>query len=1386
MFLFLAAITSAHISVEDVNDESPTFSAASYRAKVSLDAKVNDYVVQVTATDLDSGSNGQKVYSIVSGNEEGAFVINRENGLISVGKSLTTVAADKFTLKVKAEDRGTPPRSNQVDVEINVYLPDGPPKFVVSPVYVNVTEGLAANQRVAVAKAATSEALQYEITSGNTNEMFKINPSTGVILTTRTLDYEEESKYRLEILARDTRDRRAQVVVILSILNINDNAPLFPGEVQGQIDRKVAGPFAKGVVVTRLVAIDKDKGDSVIYELSPASVLDNFKIDKDGQLIAKNNLANIPSPYRFKITARDNGSPKQVHAVDVRMVFVNYRPKQQPVRALVPENIPVNSVITRVPKYFPSGEFSIVFPEKTNFTIDNSGYVRITSPLDFEKQAFHLITVREKQTAGKLTNDLDVEITVLDLNDNAPYFTMKSTLGRVNKNARAGANVFQLSARDHDSASNGLIGFQLLPGGTPLTINPFTRKIEVGRGLSASRFYPRIIPFDFGTPHSNGSAATIDVETSQTPPIFSKTSYKFSVFERAPIGKSIGNIDARSVSGARLKYTIIQGNTDDHFIVKDNGDVLVNSRLDFKNPPSMFNLKVQATEQIPDGLFSEIGVQIDVTNANDFHPYFEQLVYKVTISESIGLGSVIKTVKVHDCDCPSGCKCKPGYIKFSLEPKGSFSIDEDTGQILLARTLDYETSKKHLLKVTAADRGQVVYKAVSFVVVTVTNANDNVPVFKKNDYEFSITEDAETNKPLAAVVAKDGDGDKVSFSLVSGISNFVVDINSGVLKLSSSLPLGSDKTEYTITIRAKDPGNQYSDVRARINIEHKNTQRPRFTVCPTNPITAKVQENLPKDQPIIKVVADDSDKGRHGDIEYSLVPVGGQNFFSINNRTGELFTTTSLDREKQKTYTVIIRAEDGGHGKIPEERLLTYCFLPVEIVDVNDNFPKFITRTYHGSIQNNKPVGTSVLTVSATDADSGSNAEVVYSLKSFSDKFTIDSQTGEIKTSADLSGIESKEFLTVIASNKQAVQGSPSDDRDRETTVEIYISSKAPPACQSNPFRASIDEALKTGSRVLQVVATTGSGANIRYSPVKANIDVDEKFSVSPSGLVTTASQLDYEILPENDKNFKLQVRAQEDGTNLFSTCDVVIELKDVNDDKPTFDLGSYDARVLENAPTGTTVMKLIAKDRDQGEAGKVSYDLKLDDNSQFFTIESTTGVIKTKASFDRERKDKYSIVVIARDNGVPRLSEEVTVRILVVDENDQPPKFNQTLYLASVPENAPRGTIILQLNAVDLDVGDNAKLEFFISGGDSSGFFAMETVTSGGKRYGILVVDGKLDYETKMAYSLQVSATDGRTSDQATVNIKVGVLNQRRNHIIDRRCASKKVISIVLNGLPL
>lgn len=169
-----------NILVQDVNDNTPKFAAASYRGKIPLDSDADRSVIRVQASDLDQKGtpNGDIVFKIISGNNGDAFKINNQ-GVVSINKPLTTVADDKFRLTVQASDQGQPPKSAQVVVEINVFLPDGPPRFVQSPVIVNVTEGVTAGNRVTGVKAATSEALTYAIISGNEDLMFTINPSNG-------------------------------------------------------------------------------------------------------------------------------------------------------------------------------------------------------------------------------------------------------------------------------------------------------------------------------------------------------------------------------------------------------------------------------------------------------------------------------------------------------------------------------------------------------------------------------------------------------------------------------------------------------------------------------------------------------------------------------------------------------------------------------------------------------------------------------------------------------------------------------------------------------------------------------------------------------------------------------------------------------------------------------------------------------------------------------------------------------------------------------------------------------------------------------------------------------------------------------------------------------
>ena len=1338
------------LNVRDINDQSPKFSADSYVAKVALDAKVDSPVLLVVATDLDSGDNGKVVYNITGGNDEAAFKIDPDTGVLKVKKSLTTVSASQFTLEVEAKDKGNPPLRKTATVQLNVFLPDGPPKFVVKPVIQEVTEGVKANGRVMVVKAATSEALTYEITSGNEGGLFRIVPSTGEIRVTRELDYEEAREHQLVIRVMDSRDRSDQVTVVIKVKNINDNPPQFPGEVDGVVERKVEDNFRVGDNVARLSAGDRD-GDTISYTLS-SNVRSLFSIDSEGFLIAKKPRDDFKSPVTFQLTAKDSGSPPRETKVEVQLVLVSYRGDQQPVRVYVREDKSVGSVIAIVPRYFPGGTLSIIYPRKSNFTVDNSGKVRMEAPFDYEEQQFYGLTVRETEPAPRSrTNDVDVEINVVDINDNKPVMKMIDFFGRVNTNSRPGVKAYQLKSEDKDSGLAGRIGYQMVSRGVPFGINPLTEVVETAGNLEERGGYNvTLYGFDFGVPRQFGESVYLDIKTVNFRPVFSENPYKFTVFEKALPGQPVGKVNATSVSGARLGFTIIQGDPDSKFAIDNTGQIRVNSLLD-REKQSGYNLKVRTTEQIPRGYSNDVDVQIIVTNANEHFPYFPTLVYVKSISEAVGAGAQVLSVVAYDCDC-KGCGCDRGDLTYSLEGTSLFKIDKVTGDISVSDSaLDYEAQREHTFTVVVEDFGEKRFTSRAFVRVIVVNDNDEVPSFQESEYNIGIAEDAAINTPLAAIVARDADEDTPSYSITSGDGGniFKIDPSTGVLSLTQSVK--GKQTQYSLQVRATDTGNsKFDEVRVIVNIEDINDNRPVFTTCPA---TVSIAENEPRGEVVTQVTAVDKDRGRNKEIEYSVI--GGNKLFEIDNSTGVITTITSLDREGiTEGYTLIVQAEDGGHGRNEAERLLSYCVIEVKVDDKNDNYPVFNEKRYLASVFHKAPIGTTVVTVSASDADEGSNQKVAYSLVGANDKFTV-KDTGDILTSADLSNFEQTVVLTVRATNTEPIVSNLGSPRDSETTVEINVVDQRPPEFEPGKiYSKNIPENTKLDYFVVSIKAKSqvNPANKITYSLVKSNPDAEQKFQVNPdTGNVTTAGMINY----EQQKSFKLQFRARESATNLYATCTVLVTIIDVNDDAPTFKLSEYTARVPENANPPFNVITIKADDRDTGQFGRVTY--ALDTLTNDFRIVANNGTIFSRQKFDREILKRYIMTASASDQ---TFDTKVTVNVDIVDQNDKPPVFAQRKYEATVQEDAGIGTSIRELSATDDDIGENAKLDYFISSGDQSQKFKMETVyqpqRNSAKNYGILILDGKLDFESRQSYTIKVTATDRKDSDTVDVVIKV------------------------------
>ena len=1064
------------IRVTDINDNPPRFSTYSYQALIPADAKQGDHVVQLSATDLDSGLNSLIYYKIANGNKDGIFEINSANGLIILGReSLASAAKDTFTLTVEACDENDRNKKDEAKVLVNVFPPDGPPKYPDPSLSFDVEEGIPAGRAFLSLAAATTEHVTYQILSGNEDGVIKIDPFSGDLVTAEELDREKSSQYKLRVRARDIKGRTAEVEVTINVKDDNDNDPFFI-DLEDSVDDSGDGlmeyrveTVKAGEVVIQIEAYDLDNEASLEYKLS-AEAEAFFTVDNQGFLRAKRTLEDsIPgkrstdplSILSFEVTATDGATPPNSVTAPVRLAFARYRARQDAVVARVREDTRKGKVVAVVPKYIPGGKMSILYPEKSYFTVDEDGKVQLAKELDFESRVAHALTVREEgfTSTGPIVNDIDLELSVVDVNDNNPRFEMRQRHGIVNENSRAGVVAFQLQVSDPDSGPNGLAGYQLLTANTPFGVNPEDDTIVVSNPpLTKSQFDLELRPFDFGIPRLENLPVIVRVDVSQSPPRFigfHDDGYRFDVPEDAKVRAIIGKIEAVSASGSRLGYTILKGDRDKKFKITGNGEVRLNSLLDYETQAMRYELLVQAEELKTTGLSSKVKVKVFVLNANDHYPVFERGSYNKTIAEDWPIGNPILTVRATDDDCGQDGSCPQGQLEYSVHKNEYFTVDPDTGVISPARSLDFESQQIHIFQVQVSDTlRNVTHVALAYVNITVTNSNDNPPRFEHSEYRFAVYEDAPEGTGIGAVVVKDADHDVIRYSIIAGIGPFQVDFMTGIISVKQSIP--STPWEYTYTVRARDPDGRYGDTRVIISIKDENSNRLVFEKCEDS----RVRENLPPGQPVTQVLA--KGPGKNGKVDYSIVNADQRFFFEIDSN-GLLKSSVQFDREDRLEYIVVIAAEDGDDGRPANERLLKYCTLKVTIEDENDNYPDFSIKTYTGSVLRNASVGTSIMTVHAYDPDSDENRKVEYYLNP-DDKLKI-SDHGVISTKVSLKSFTGTRILSsVVASNTEPMTLGDVDPVSRSASIEIYISDQQPPKFTKQIYTTTLTENEPTGN----------------------------------------------------------------------------------------------------------------------------------------------------------------------------------------------------------------------------------------------------------------------------------------------------------------------------------
>ncbi|XP_061786350.2 protocadherin gamma-A11-like [Nerophis lumbriciformis] len=493
-----------------------------------------------------------------------------------------------------------------------------------------------------------------------------------------------------------------------------------------------------------------------------------------------------------------------------------------------------------------------------------------------------------------------------------------------------------------------------------------------------------------------------------------------------------------------------------------------------------------------------------------------------------------------------------------------------------------------------------------------------------------------------------------------------------------------------------------------LHIQDVNDNAPMFK---DTVINLEISELAIKGARFVIEEGHDADIGQNSVQQYSLRK-NDHFVLAVSGNTIELVLDKELDREKQNEMNLLLTALDGGSP----QRSGTVV-IHVTVLDANDNVPVFSQAVYKASLPENSPPDTIVINVSATDADEGVNGEVSYEFGHVSEDveklFSIDRKVGAI-------GVIGNVDYESTSSYEIRIKAKDGLGLSSYAKVIIYITdvNDNAPVIHLESLSNSIPENVSPGTEV--GIINVQDRDSEKNGQVRCSIQQNVPFKLVPSiknyySLVTTG-QLDRELVSD----YNITISATDEGSPpLSSSKSIHLSVADINDNPPVFEEQSYSAYVSENNKAGSTLCSVSARDPDWRQNGTVMYSLLAAEVnsapvSSYVSVNGDTGVIHAVRSFDYEYLRSFKVHVMARDNGSPPLSSNVSVSVFISDVNDNSPQIlypspeGNSFMTELVPKAAHGGSVVSKVIAVDADSGQNAWLSYHIVKSTDPGLFTI------------------------------------------------------------------------------
>ncbi|XP_063377540.1 cadherin-23 [Cydia fagiglandana] len=1150
----------------------------------------------------------------------------------------------------------------------------------------------------------------------------------GVIRLTKQLDYERKSLYQLRVLAIDRanqgRVNTGTAAILVKVQDVEDQPPEFV--VVSPVTR-ISEDADVGTSVLQVHAIDGDRGinNRISYSIISGGE-EHFDIDSSSGIVYtvsqldREDPRNSNGAYILEILATEESrmvSPMPSATTEVTVIVTDVNDETPRFRSdkyvgEVLENAQQNTPITflqdAVPEVFDydqgkNGTFEL-FLQGDNGVFDVTPFkgineasflIRVNDPssLDYEKVTVMNFSLIAKEIVSNNPKISVVPITVhiKDENDNFPEFTESLYTVSILENCGAGTTVAWVRALDQDSDNYGTRGIRYTGLGgsiaSLLSLNPISGVITVKQAGGDS-------------------------------------------FDRELVSRHYLTVEARDDLG--------KGN-------RNTAQLIVN-----------------------------------IEDVNDNAPMFLANKYEARLLENERQFENPLVLEARDLDLNG---TKNSHIEYSIvggEYRNNFSIDPNLGIVTPAGGLDFEqipgdnTNIRPIhLTVRARDFGVPPLSSSVPVTIYVQDVNDHAPMFQQMMYKRSIPEDMPGGTSVLEVKARDGDGsspnNRVVYRIQRGASDkFVIDSRSGVVSVANGSSLDPDKTNpksnrYTLTIVALDGGIGEQQLSAavlvNITIVDVNNKPPAFV----EPGTISVKENTqvgtlvyraqahdPDSQPVLRF-AIDKDASIARDEDGVLVPLTEYDYIAIwdlNAVDGTLRVVRLLDREKVETIKLVITVEDMAAVAGPQQT--ASATLTIIIADENDNNPKFRKPYYRTSIAENSKNGANIVTVIADDADK--NRTMTYYVEGpekLLNLIHMESSTGEIVVA---NKIDHEQQAWINLTVKAVDSGQPPRYAVVDLFIQVLDENDNNPYFESGNFEYRVREDVEPGTTIANIVARDAdSGEYGKLTYLLDRMSTQGKFLIkAETGAVTVSDWLDretrasYTLVVEAWDNYQFGYLSGE-SRNAFKQ--IVVHIEDVNDNPPILQLPSDCVTISEFHKHREPIVAVSATDADDNASpnGRVQFRLVGGKGYDLFRFEQVGGDANTGRLFAKQSlKDRfgnYSLTVEAKDLGTPPNVVRGELRLCVTDFNDHAPVFvhppqNVTI---KVPENATIGTVVVEVRAIDADIGANGAVRYRVRR-DAGGAWRAFSVhaTSGALRTAV-----PLHRDTTARYQLRIEAYD-------------------------------------------